>query len=330
MALAAWTRRLCSGVKEGDASRADAKASKSGRFSSPVLRCWRTGLSSCSSAASARRSEVALRFFWVAARAMVVRATSVGTSKRCKSSCTMMSFMERMSATSLKACSKNVHIPKLPRLIVSWGGLFYSWKWKQKSWWQRLQCCARSRTRNINAGAHVGKGQNGKAWLSRRLTELVPKCWTLALFWSWTQCVLASKKEFAYRMRARRPTSAMPKTLFGCERAFCRSKMGPVRHCLWPDRNLKFAGPHCLWPDRTIKFAGPHCLWPDRTIKFAGPHCLWPDREAHLRAPCRTSLPMAGPDTRFGTYKVSEWREGVQPQKTWIQKTIRNPHSSSF
>ena len=233
--------------------------------------------------------------------------------------------MERMSATWLKACSKNVHIPKLPRLIVSWGGLFYSWKWKQKSWWQRLQCCARSRTRNINAGAHVGKGQNGKAWLSWRLTELVPKCWTLALFWPWTQCVLASKKEFACTMRARRPTSAMPKSFLCCERAFCRSKMGQVRHCLWPDRNLKFAGPHCLWPDRTIKFAGPHCLWPDRTIKFAGPHCLWPDREAHLRAPRRTSLPMAGPDTRFGTYKVSEWREGVQPQKTWIQ-----PHSSSF
>ena len=65
--------------KKGMLSSADAKASrKSGRFSSPVLRCWRTGLSSCSSAASARRSEVALRFFWVAARAMVVRATRVG------------------------------------------------------------------------------------------------------------------------------------------------------------------------------------------------------------------------------------------------------------
>ena len=127
-----------------------------------------------------------------------------------------------------------------------------------------------------------------------------------------------------------------PKHFFCSERAFCRSKMGQVRHCLWPDRNLKFFGPHCLWPDRTIKFsgphclwpdrnikfAGPHCLWPDRNIKFAGPHCLWPDRGAHLRAPRRTSLPMAGPDTRFGTYKVSKWREGVQPQKTWIQKTI--------
>ena len=32
-----------------------------------------------------------------------------------------------------------------------------------------------------------------------------------------------SKKEFAYRMRARRPTSAMPKPFLSCERAFCRS-----------------------------------------------------------------------------------------------------------
>ena len=32
-----------------------------------------------------------------------------------------------------------------------------------------------------------------------------------------------SKKEFAYRMRARRPTSAMPKPFLCCERAFCCS-----------------------------------------------------------------------------------------------------------
>ena len=44
----------------------------------------------------------------------------------------------------------------------------------------------------------------------------------------------------------------------------------------------------------------------------------------------RTSLPMAGPATRFGTYKVTEWREGVQPQKTWIQKRIWKPRSSRF
>ena len=100
--------------------------------------------------------------------------------------------------------------------------------------------------------------------------------------------------------------------------------------CLWPDRNIKFAGPPCLWPDRNIKFAGPPCLWPDRNIKFAGPPCLWPDRETNLRAPRRTSLPMAGPATRFGTYKVTEWREGVQPQKTWIQKRIWKPRSSRF
>ena len=32
-----------------------------------------------------------------------------------------------------------------------------------------------------------------------------------------------SKKEFAYRMRAARPSSAMPKPSFLCERAFSRS-----------------------------------------------------------------------------------------------------------
>ena len=32
-----------------------------------------------------------------------------------------------------------------------------------------------------------------------------------------------AQKEFAYRMRARRPTSAMPKSFLCCERAFCRS-----------------------------------------------------------------------------------------------------------
>ena len=39
---------------------------------------------------------------------------------------------------------------------------------------------------------------------------------------------------------------------------------------------------------------------------------------------------MAGPATRFGTYKVTEWREGVQPQKTWTQKRIWKPRSSRF
>ena len=32
-----------------------------------------------------------------------------------------------------------------------------------------------------------------------------------------------TQKEFAYRMCARRPTSAMPKSFLCCERAFCRS-----------------------------------------------------------------------------------------------------------
>ena len=32
-----------------------------------------------------------------------------------------------------------------------------------------------------------------------------------------------AQTEFAYRMCARRPTSAMPKSFLCCERAFCRS-----------------------------------------------------------------------------------------------------------
>ena len=34
---------------------------------------------------------------------------------------------------------------------------------------------------------------------------------------------------------------------------------------------------------------------------------------------------MAGPDTRFGTYKVSEWREGVQPQKNMDTENNQEP-----
>ena len=125
--------------------------------------------------------------------------------------------------------------------------------------------------------------------------------------------------------------------------AKCVTKLAQVRRCLWPDRSITMSDIISLarpkhqirwtslpWPDRDFNFAGPPCLWPDRNIKFAGPPCLWPDRETNLRAPRRTSLPMAGPATRFGTYKVTEWREGVQPQKTWIQKRIWKPRSSRF
>ena len=38
-----------------------------------------------------------------------------------------------------------------------------------------------------------------------------------------------AKKEFAYRMCARRPTSAMPKPFLCCERAFCCSMV-----VMWP------------------------------------------------------------------------------------------------
>ena len=40
---------------------------------------------------------------------------------------------------------------------------------------------------------------------------------------------LYSKEEFAYRMCARRPTSAMPKPFLCCERAFCCSMV-----VMWP------------------------------------------------------------------------------------------------
>ena len=52
-------------------------------------------------------------------------------------------------------------------------------------------------------------------------------------------------------------------------------------------------------------------------------------RQTYVR-PAGPSLPMAGPATRFGTYKVTDWREGVQPQKTWIRKRIWKPRSSRF
>ena len=86
------------------------------------------------------------------------------------------------------------------------------------------------------------------------------------------------------------------------------------RRCLWPDRDIAMPGHHVPWPDRNTKLAGPPCLWPDRDFNFAGPPCLWPDQNIKF----------------FGTYKVTEWREGVQPQKTWIQKRIWKPLSSRF
>ena len=76
--------------------------------------------------------------------------------------------------------------------------------------------------------------------------------------------------------------------------------MGQVRHCLWPDRNLKIAGPHCLWPDRkhqihrtSLPMAGPKhqirrtslpMAGPVRqtSMRPAGPHCLWPARTPAL------------------------------------------------
>ena len=94
--------------------------------------------------------------------------------------------------------------------------------------------------------------------------------------------------------------------------------------CLWPDRDFNFAGPPCLWPDQNIKFAGPRCLWPDRYIKVAGPPCLWPDRETNLRAPRRTSLPMAGPATRLELTKLLNGGKGCSRRKHGYRKESGN------
>ena len=126
--------------------------------------------------------------------------------------------------------------------------------------------------------------------------------------------------------------------------AKCVTKLAQVRRCLWPDRSITMsdiislgetetpnsldlpamAGPRLqLRPDlpaygRTETSNSPDLPAYGRTVRQtyvrpAGPPCLWPDR------------PPA-----FGTYKVTEWREGVQPQKTWIQKRIWKPRSSRF
>ena len=44
---------------------------------------------------------------------------------------------------------------------------------------------------------------------------------------------ISQRKIFAYRMRARRPTSAMPKSFLCCERAFCRSMVVMFRAWKW-------------------------------------------------------------------------------------------------
>ena len=54
-----------------------------------------------------------------------------------------------------------------------------------------------------------------------------------------------AKKEFAYRMCARRPTSAMPKPFLCCERAFCCSMV-----VMWPvlmQRDVMWCAP--MWFD---------------------------------------------------------------------------------
>ena len=85
-----------------------------------------------------------------------------------------------------------------------------------------------------------------------------------------------AKKEFAYRMRARRPTSATPKPFLCCERAFCCSMvvMWPVLmswSCL--RREMKSCG--WLWGDvgwATVVSCDVACH-----VIWCGWHVIWCD-----------------------------------------------------
>ena len=91
-------------------------------------------------------------------------------------------------------------------------------------------------------------------------------------------------------------------------------------HFPWRDRNTKFAGPPCH--GRTETSTSPDLPAYGRTenIKFAGPPCLWPDRETNLRAPRRTSLPMAGPATRLELTKLLNGGKGCSRRKHGYRK----------
>jgi len=64
-----------------------------------------------------------------------------------------------------------------------------------------------------------------------------------------------AQKEFAYRMCARQPTSAMPKSFLCCERAFCRSMV--VMFCA-----LKWSVP-CLDVCCGVRSCDGHVIWCD-------------------------------------------------------------------
>ena len=70
-------------------------------------------------------------------------------------------------------------------------------------------------------------------------------------------------------------------------------------------------------------------IWKPRSSRFSSPTSIVCQGLVQTGLALHP-MPMAGPATRFGTYKVTEWREGVQPQKTWIQKRIWKPRSSRF
>ena len=68
-----------------------------------------------------------------------------------------------------------------------------------------------------------GHSDWGLFWIGRHQHIYLPVVPGQAGGGSFKEKKYKSKKEFAYRMRARRPTSAMPKPFLSCERAFCRS-----------------------------------------------------------------------------------------------------------
>ena len=77
-----------------------------------------------------------------------------------------------------------------------------------------------------------------------------------------------AQKEFAYRMCARRPTSAMPKSFLCCERAFCRSMV--VMFCA-----LKWSVlmSWCLLRGQVMWWSG-HVIWCDVMACFVSCHVM--------------------------------------------------------
>ena len=104
-------------------------------------------------------------------------------------------------------------------LMIWYGGFL--------KWWVALTISMGFPTVNDHFGVfwgyhHLRKHPGPYAYM-RRGRNILPVVPGQAGGGSFKEKNYKSKKEFAYRMRARRPTSAMPKPFLCCERAFCRS-----------------------------------------------------------------------------------------------------------